>query len=213
MWRLRAQPLLAGGGKLTRRCELIDGASRARGGPGTTPFGPFSHKAGRHPISVRTIRRRANCPLLSSASTAGEDDFDGPSRRSGSAPPKSGLDKNTPTESTWQNRPPARRPPGIRRRARAAPRGKTPVRPSFLARIYRADDLAAEPRCPGGCLRRWRRTRIASLRTVPRSRTVIPHAASDEASRRTGRTVNTSQVINGKRVQIQRRRPFAIHIG
>jgi hypothetical protein len=39
MWRLRAQPLLAGGGKLTRRCELIDGESRARRGPGTMPFG------------------------------------------------------------------------------------------------------------------------------------------------------------------------------
>lgn len=33
---------------------------------------------------------------------------------------------------------------------------------------------------------------------------------SDE---RSGRVINGSQVINGKRVEVQRRRPFAIHVG
>ena len=69
------------------------------------------------------------------------------------------------------------------------------VRPSLFPRsTVKPDDVAAEPRCPprasGGCLRRWRRTRIASMRTAPRSRTTSssspgssPHAASDGASR------------------------------
>jgi hypothetical protein len=44
-------------------------------------------------------------------------------------------------------------------------------------------------------------------------RRVRRSVAVEVSAERTGRTVNTSQVINGKRVQVQRRRAFAIHIG
>jgi hypothetical protein len=33
------------------------------------------------------------------------------------------------------------------------------------------------------------------------------------SAERSGRSITTSQVINGRHVQVQRRRPFAIHIG
>ena len=91
-------------------------------------------------------------------------------------------------------------------------------------------DVAAEPRCPprasGGCLRRWRRTRhrfhenrseiahdIARLARIIASRRVRRSVAVEVSAERSGRAITANQVIDGKRVEVQRRRPFAVFIG
>jgi hypothetical protein len=53
VWRLRAQPLLAGGGKLTRRCELIGGCS-ASGSPAWHDSAGRSGSGARH-MAVASI--------------------------------------------------------------------------------------------------------------------------------------------------------------
>ena len=58
-----------------------------------------------------------------------------------------------------------------------------------------------------GCALPSRRRRRAE---VPPSRVRRLLRVSEE---RSGRVINDSQVINGKRVQVQRRRPFAVFIG
>ena len=106
------------------------------------------------------------------------------------------------------------------------------VRPFLLFHrsTVKPDDVAAEPRFPprasGGCLRGWCRTRSGSMRTAPRTRTTSPSSpkiiaprrvrrsvAVEVSAERSGRAIIASQVINGKRVQVERRRPFAVFIG
>jgi hypothetical protein len=54
---------------------------------------------------------------------------------------------------------------------------------------------------------------IAQLARAIAPRRVRRGLAVDISAERSGCTINTSEVINGKRVQVQRRRAFAIHIG
>jgi hypothetical protein len=51
------------------------------------------------------------------------------------------------------------------------------------------------------------RARIIAPRRVRRS------VAVEVSVERSGRVINDSQVINGRRVQVQRRRPFAVFVG
>jgi hypothetical protein len=54
---------------------------------------------------------------------------------------------------------------------------------------------------------------IAQLARIIAPRWRLSRVTVDISAERSGRSVTTSQVINGKRVQVQRRRAFAIHIG
>ena len=54
---------------------------------------------------------------------------------------------------------------------------------------------------------------IAQLARIIAPRRVRRSVAVEISAERSGRSVTTSQVINGKRVQVQRRRAFAIHVG
>ena len=54
---------------------------------------------------------------------------------------------------------------------------------------------------------------IAQLARVIAPRRIRRGVSVEISAERGGRAINTSQVINGKRVQVQRRRAFAIHIG
>jgi hypothetical protein len=54
---------------------------------------------------------------------------------------------------------------------------------------------------------------IAQLARIIAPRRRPSRVTVEISAERSGRSVNTSQVINGKRVQVQRRRAFAIHIG
>jgi hypothetical protein len=87
----------------------------------------------------------------------------------------------------------------------------------------------AEPRCSprasGGCLRpasnphRFHEYRsesahdVAWLARIIAPRRVRRGVSAELSAERGGRAIITSQVINGKWVQVQRRRPFAIHVG
>jgi hypothetical protein len=80
---------------------------------------------------------------------------------------------------------------------------------------------------PADAFRRWRRTSIASMRNrsedartniAQLARIIAPRRirrglAVEVSAERSGRAINASQVINGKQVQVQRRRAFAIHVG
>jgi hypothetical protein len=70
-------------------------------------------------------------------------------------------------------------PPDLRPLPTREARGDTPPRWSHvgcaLLRItVKSDDAEVPPRASGGFLRRWRRTRIASMSTAPRSRARAP---------------------------------------
>ena len=54
---------------------------------------------------------------------------------------------------------------------------------------------------------------IARLARIIAPRRVKRSVAVEVSAERSGRASNTSRVINGKRVQVQRRRAFAIHSG
>ena len=54
---------------------------------------------------------------------------------------------------------------------------------------------------------------LAQLARAIAPRRVSRHLRVDLSTERSGRTVVTSQIINGKRVQVQRRQPFSIHVG
>jgi hypothetical protein len=54
---------------------------------------------------------------------------------------------------------------------------------------------------------------IAQLARIIAPRRVRPSVAVEVSAERSGRAIIASQVINGKRVQVQHRRAFAIHIG
>jgi hypothetical protein len=54
---------------------------------------------------------------------------------------------------------------------------------------------------------------IAQLARAIAPRRAERRLAVEVSAERSGRSVTTSQAINGKRVQVQRRRAFAIHIG
>ena len=54
---------------------------------------------------------------------------------------------------------------------------------------------------------------IAQLARIIAPRRVRRSVAVEVSAERSGRAIIASQVINGKRVQVQRRRPFAVFIG
>jgi hypothetical protein len=54
---------------------------------------------------------------------------------------------------------------------------------------------------------------IARLASMIAPRRVRRSVAVEVSAERSGRAITASQVINGKRVQLQRRRPFAVFIG
>ena len=54
---------------------------------------------------------------------------------------------------------------------------------------------------------------IARLARIIAPRPVRQSVAVEVSAERSGRAITASQVINGKRVQVQRRRPFAVFIG
>jgi hypothetical protein len=54
---------------------------------------------------------------------------------------------------------------------------------------------------------------IAQLARIIAPRRVRRSVAVEVSAERSGRAMIASQVINGKRVQVQRRRAFAIHVG
>jgi hypothetical protein len=54
---------------------------------------------------------------------------------------------------------------------------------------------------------------IAQLARIIAPRRVRRSVAVEVSAERSGRVINDSQVINGRRVQVQRRRPFAVFVG
>jgi len=54
---------------------------------------------------------------------------------------------------------------------------------------------------------------IAQLARIIAPRRRSSRVSVEVSDERSGRVITASQVINGKRVQVQRRRPFAVFVG
>ena len=147
------------------------------------------------------------------------------------------MGKNTPQNSTWHNRPLRGRPPefddelGLLRVGRSRRGGPTSGAPFLLPlrSTAKPDDVAAEPRCP---LARLADASAAGVEpaSLHEDRSEIAHEVAQMAKaiapgrrssrisvrvsdERSGRVITTDQVVNGKRIQVQRRKPFAIFAG